>query len=150
MSIVTLLLFTRSASEPNDVDAHRESPEPWFRTFPGRTVVDVPRSTSPPPWFIAEPHTPVARDFEVFENVRHSSLLAWILSLISSFFFFPSLSPLLSTSLPPLSLPPPPLSLFLLLPCGVQEGGKFIPEMEDGHPTASVSEVCSQHQRAVF
>ena len=52
-----------------DVHLSRESPEPWFRTFPGRSFAEVQRSTSPPPWFIAEPHTPVARDFEVFENV---------------------------------------------------------------------------------
>ena len=52
------------------MDVLRKSPEPWSRTFPGRIPADVSRSTSPPPWYIAEPHTPVARDFEVFENVR--------------------------------------------------------------------------------
>ena len=73
------LTHDRSASEPNDVDIPRKSPEPWFRTFPGRfSAADVSRSTSPPPWFIAEPHTPVARDFEVFENVRPLLVLVFV------------------------------------------------------------------------
>ncbi len=69
---VILFINGRSSSDPyagNEVvqEAVRASPDP-FRTFPGASgeVGDPLRSTSPPPWFIAEPHTPrVKQDFLV-------------------------------------------------------------------------------------
>ncbi|KAL5489206.1 hypothetical protein EMCRGX_G018273 [Ephydatia muelleri] len=74
-------ISARSTSEPyaylkEQESAFIASPDP-FRTFPGHS--EHQRSTSPPPWFIAEPHVPPA-------------------------------------------------------PKDYQEGGKFIPEVEDGHP----------------
>lgn len=56
-----------------------------FRTYPPHLPDETLRSGSPPPWFIAEPHTPIAAG-------------------------------------------------------GFQEGGKFIPELEDGHPATAVAE----------
>jgi len=70
-------------SEPENIEGFRASPDP-FRTYPGHA--EVHRNTSPPPWFIDEPHTP-------------------------------------------------------LVPSDFQEGGKFIPEMEDGHLDTSAAEV---------
>ncbi len=73
MHIIIILFFNgRSSSDPytgNEVvqEGVRASPDP-FRTFPGASgeVGDPLRSTSPPPWFIAEPHTPrVKQDFLV-------------------------------------------------------------------------------------
>lgn len=48
-------------------ESFRASPDP-FRTFPGAPggAGEALRSISPPPWFIAEPHTPkVKQDFLV-------------------------------------------------------------------------------------
>ena len=59
-------VHNRSSSEPyppNDVEGFRASPDP-FRTYPIHTE-GHPRSTSPPPWFIGEPHTPIVpKDFQ--------------------------------------------------------------------------------------
>ena len=53
----------RSASDPENMEGFRASPDP-FRTYPVHG--EISRGTSPPPWFIAEPHTPrVPNDFQV-------------------------------------------------------------------------------------
>ena len=154
----------RSASEPNDVDMLRKSPEPWSRTFPGRISADISRSTSPPPWFIAEPHTPVARDFEVFENVRSSIvILLWYFGWCFRALFCPIVLDWdfpQSTGLALCYVPCPDIQcdytvwlisadyfswesvlcyMIIIVSVHPQEGGKFIPEMEDGH--LAVSEV---------
>ncbi len=63
---------TRSSSDPYtnaDIEeGFRASPDP-FKTYPGH--MEGHRSTSPPPWFIAEPHTPlVPREFQVRREVE--------------------------------------------------------------------------------
>lgn len=56
----------RSTSDPystNEPEGFRPSPDP-FRTYPGHN--EPSRGSSPPPWYIADPHTPVVSgDFQV-------------------------------------------------------------------------------------
>ncbi len=70
---IMLFINGRSSSDPYSgselvQEGVRASPDP-FQTFPGASGDiggDPLRSTSPPPWFIAEPHTPrVKQDFLV-------------------------------------------------------------------------------------
>ncbi len=64
--------YYRTSSDPHagsevTQEGFRASPDP-FRTFPGALggAGETLRSVSPPPWFIAEPHTPkVKQDFLV-------------------------------------------------------------------------------------
>lgn len=76
--IIRVICTCRSSSDPyagNEAihEGFRASPGP-FRTFPGalgEVEGDTQRSTSPPPWFIAEPHTPrVKQDFLVSIRVH--------------------------------------------------------------------------------
>ena len=65
---LNLSIGSRSTSDPHHYQKEQEgafiaSPDP-FRTFPGHS--EHQRSTSPPPWFIAEPHVPPApKDYQV-------------------------------------------------------------------------------------
>ncbi len=71
-NVCLFLSNNRSSSDPyagNEMiqESFRASPDP-FRTFPGAPggAGEALRSISPPPWFIAEPHTPkVKQDFLV-------------------------------------------------------------------------------------
>lgn len=71
MIIITYL--RRSSSDPyyaSDMEGFRPSPDP-FRTFPGHT--EPSRGSSPPPWYIADPHTPiVSGDFQVCMYICNS------------------------------------------------------------------------------
>ncbi len=73
----------RSSSDPyapSELEGFRPSPDP-FRTYPGHN--EPSRGSSPPPWYIADPHTPVVSgDFQVRE-------FSW---------FFPSLFAYLSVN----------------------------------------------------
>lgn len=59
----------RSSSDPyapSELEGFRPSPDP-FRTYPGHN--EPSRGSSPPPWYIADPHTPVVSgDFQVYGN----------------------------------------------------------------------------------
>lgn len=64
LTLVLKHYHCRSSSDPYaEAEGFRPSPDP-FRTFPGHN--EPSRGSSPPPWYIADPHTPVVSgDFQV-------------------------------------------------------------------------------------
>ena len=49
-----------------------------FRTYPPHLPDETLRSGSPPPWFIAEPHTPIAAGgFQVCHHLVPGSVDLW-------------------------------------------------------------------------